>query len=571
LHPARDHLVAAAWLALACGIAEGLVLGTRAALGHFIWSGRHVGWMAPLSYLAFFGASSLGAAAIAALRPAWAPLAWAGGAFAAVGTAAWLRLVSLQRLHPLSIAVVALAVGVQVVRGVRRDPVRWARFTRRSLPALAGVVLVWGAGSSTWWWWRERRALEALPSARAGAPNVLLLILDTVRAASLSLYGYGRPTTPNIERLAAGGVTFDWAFAPAPWTLPSHGSLFSGRPPWQLSGGFLRPFDRRVPVVAEVLASHGYVTAGFVANHYYVGWESGLGRGFAHFEDYRISPKQILLSSELGQVLADWNNRLILRSHDPSPAPLINARFRAWLPRAGDRPYFAVLNYMEAHLPYRTPRAWEARFAGDSAKVDRYDAAVAYLDAAVGDLLDSLDGSGALANTIVIVTSDHGEQLGEHGIDDHGNSLYLPLLRVPLVIAYPAGGVPAGARVAAPADLRHLAATIVDLTDSGALGELSGASLRSWWLGQPADSGALGAQLERHPTPRSWYRNRDGAMWSLLDGPHHVIRNADGSLEVYEYRADPLEERDVAASAALAPRLTRWRTMFDSLRAEAVR
>jgi hypothetical protein len=151
---------------------------------------------------------------------------------------------------------------------------------------------------------RERRALGKLPPAAEGVPNVLLLVLDTVRAASLSLYGYPRPTTPNLEKWAAKGVVFERAIAPAPWTLPSHGSLFTGRHPQELSGEHLVPLNEEQPTLAEALRDAGYATAGFAANPTYTTRASGLARGFARYEDFPITWGRFLISSWLSRMIS---------------------------------------------------------------------------------------------------------------------------------------------------------------------------------------------------------------------------------------------------------------------------
>src|SRR5262249_43485980 len=137
--------------------------------------------------------------------------------------------------------------------------------------------------------WSEHRRTAALPPPAPAARNVLLLVWDTVRAQNLSLHGYSRRTTPNLQRLAARGVQFRHAFATAPWTLPSHASLFTGRWPHELSANWKTPLDEQVPTLAGRLSSRGYDTAGFVANLDFCSRETGLGRGFVHYEDYPLS------------------------------------------------------------------------------------------------------------------------------------------------------------------------------------------------------------------------------------------------------------------------------------------
>ena len=131
---------------------------------------------------------------------------------------------------------------------------------------------------------RERSSL-----ASGGAPNVLLVVLDTVRADRLSLYGYPRPTSRTLEKLARQGIRFDEARATAPWTLASHASMFTGRWPSELDVRWLTPLRGRFPTVAEYLGSHGFATAGFAANTGYCSYDTGLDRGFTHFEDYDLN------------------------------------------------------------------------------------------------------------------------------------------------------------------------------------------------------------------------------------------------------------------------------------------
>ena len=126
---------------------------------------------------------------------------------------------------------------------------------------------------------------------------MLIVVLDTVRAASMSLYGYDRDTTPELKRWAAEGVTFDWAFSTAPWTLTSHATMFTGLYPNQFVGDFERPVSTPAPMLAEMFRSRGHVTGGFVANLPYTSYESGLTRGFVHYDDYRVTPRQAVLHS----------------------------------------------------------------------------------------------------------------------------------------------------------------------------------------------------------------------------------------------------------------------------------
>ena len=214
----------------------------------------------------------------------------------------------------------------------------------------------------------------ACPGPPAGAaargPNVLLIVLDTVRASSLSLYGYARDTTPQLTRWARRGVRFDWAVAPACWTFPSHCCFFTGRWPYELNSHWQLVLNTPHPTLAEFLAARGYLTAGFVANTSYCSYETGLDRGFAHYEDYPLSPRTILGSTAVGR----WITQNVLSYRDfygrkwiqyqSRDAGGINRAFLDWLSRQrrGERPFFAFLNYLDAHEPFLVPGEHTPRF-----------------------------------------------------------------------------------------------------------------------------------------------------------------------------------------------------------------
>jgi hypothetical protein len=163
---------------------------------------------------------------------------------------------------------------------------------------LVGAVLIqagWLVGGDVLKRWRE--GARALPPP--GSPNVLLIVLDTVRADHLSVYGYGRSTTPNLEILARGGVRFNRARAAAPWTLASHATMFTGLWPHELGSRWMHPMRGDVPTLAEHLGSSGYATAGFVGNTFYCAYDSGLDRGFTHYRDYPVNWVSALRTAKL--------------------------------------------------------------------------------------------------------------------------------------------------------------------------------------------------------------------------------------------------------------------------------
>ena len=196
-----------------------------------------------------------------------------------------ILMVSSPKIYPYAWVILALGLAWRLAQVVERHASTARRWQLLSFPALLGVVaisagFVFGGDRLKE---RDERSRRLPPG---DSPNVVLIVLDTVRADRLSLYGYERRTSPNLERLARRGIRFDQARATAPWTLPSHASLFTGRLPHELGVQWGTPLENRFTTLAEYLGSRGYATAGFVANTLFCSFDTGLDRGFTHYEDY---------------------------------------------------------------------------------------------------------------------------------------------------------------------------------------------------------------------------------------------------------------------------------------------
>lgn len=537
----------------------------RFALHDFIWVSRDFVWMIPLGYLAIFGAIAVPVAALAIVAPRLMPERLVAFLFSTL--AALSVMLMFPRLHPLASLAVAIGFGVRTAALVPADATHVRPWIPRWVVGTALALIAVAAVREGLYRYRESRDIGALRVPPAGAPNVLLIILDTVRAASMSFMGYERATTPEIARVAGEGTVFDHAYAMAPWTLPSHAGIFTARYPSTLSADWRVPLDESQPLLAEAFARAGYLTAGFAANHFYTSWESGLTRGFAHYEDYRRTWKQVLLSTTLLQTNFFWSVAHDLRlsnivtqllhldlrtqtmwTSDRKLAERVSNEFLAWEGAPHRRPFFAFLNFYDAHLPYDPPGEWHGRFAAEPNDLDRYDGAIAYMDHEVGRTLEALRTRGILDNTVVIITSDHGEGFGEHGLHGHGNSLYRPELHVPLVIRYPAR-VPAARRVETPVSLRDLGATLFDLTGMQAFSSLAGASLAGAWLSTaPSSLSAVVSEVSAGINTEPSAPVSRGAMRSLIDSTAHYIRNGDGVEELYAYRNDLAEGQNLAAA-----------------------
>jgi arylsulfatase A-like enzyme len=578
-----------AWFGFLSGMIESVPMWVRAIVTHDPREApaAEVIWMGPIAAMM---AGVVVALVLALVLRAWRGLSLRVPVTLFAGAAAYAVIRNARLgIETWAATLLALGLGLQVAIWISRHPEPWRGFVRRTAPAML-VLLVLGVASTVGLdRVRERLRLARLGEATPGSPNVLFLILDTVRASELSLYGYSRETSPQLERLAAQGVTFDAAIATAPWTLPSHASLFTGRFAQELSADFDQALGDEFPTLAEVLAAHGYATGGFVANLVYTPTSSGLDRGFSAYRDHPVTISTLLSSSRWTRAPAEWIRPRIGMHHGMrrKNAAQVNDEFLGWLRKTGERPFFAFLNYFDAHHPYEVQPGFERRFSEqpprfweiegwrrdiDAAErqemVDAYDSSIAYIDFHIGKLLTALDSRGLLDNTLVVVVGDHGEHFGEHGIYIHGNSVYLPLLRVPLLVSLP-GRVQQGTRVTSTVSIRDIPATVLELLGLSAASPLGGQSLSPLW--QPGTQGEDRAAPSllmpnvlahpRDPTHR-------GVMQSVIRGNLHYIVNGDGVEELYNWRQDPEEAANLAGAPEARAQMEQMRRLLDEVPAK---
>jgi arylsulfatase A-like enzyme len=610
---ALDVLVLAVWCGLAAGLLEvGARVLCRAInpVGQLYFMSRHFVWLTPLVNLSLFFGLGL---CLAALTRVWPRVGgWVGPRLICALAMLPLLMVARPRIYPEAWFILAVGVATRLVPLFehRRHVVRLRLV--QTFPALLGVVLIL-AGTVVGGDWLKVRREAARAQPPAGSPNVLLIVLDTVRADHLSVYGYERPTTPTLERLAKHGVRFDAARATAPWTLMSHASFFTGRWPHELDVDWLTPLRRNYPMLAEHLGAHGYATAGFVSNAQYCSYDTGLDRGFTHYEDYvleKLSPfrTSVMVEEALTQVvsvgsrqdsgvlraLQEWL-RPLFRYAMRRDAESINRGFLTWLDRRQNpgRPFFAFLNYLDAHSPYEVPSYANHRFGprpqtpdeqqivfGQWTSIDKvalppsyltlarncYDSCLAYLDEEIGRLSSELERRGVLGKTWIVITSDHGEGLGEHNLFEHGESLYSTEIHVPLLIV-PPSDIKAEGVVRETVSLRDLPATVVDLAGQGNKSPFPGRSLSTFWGTSRARAvenvdDILSELPSPSPNDPSHGRSpaRRGPLVSLAEGDLVYIRNeGDGSEELYDERDDRRELINRAQSDRMGPILRRFR------------
>ncbi|MCC6927944.1 MAG: sulfatase-like hydrolase/transferase [Gemmatimonadaceae bacterium] len=582
---------------LSLSVAGGIVAGVLDVLSlearrlwvePIVFIGHHTPWTAPLATVALFVPVAIGILVLSRLirQP---QLAWAATLWSCTFLGTFGALYTFPQIQRLAALILSAGIATVVTRrwshpgNAGRRGIRRAALATSGLLVIAGALFVWRDVR------REQRSVG--DTAPEGAPNVLLLVLDTVRAISMSLYGYERETTPQLAAWGKRGVVFEQAYSTAPWTLPSHASMMTGRWMHELSTDWMVPLDARDATLAEVLSRAGYRTGGFVANTDYTSAEVGLDRGFGHFEDYTLNASQLLRSSSLWRALARIEVlRRVIGNHDNlgrRTAPDITHAFRAWAARDTTRPYFAFLNYYDAHRPYFPPGAWAAKFqtpgtplntryrkengqvpnptpAQVQGAIDAYDGAIAYLDDQLGALLRELESSGELRRTIVVITADHGEEFFEHRLWDHGNSLYAPSVHVPLIVLAP-GRVPEGVRVPSPVSARSIPATIMDLLPFRPATTFPGRSLQAVWRDSTVqDSIFLGVrEVQRQPER---YPVSVGNLGGVVAGTAQYIRNfGNDAEELYDGARDPWQHEDLSRRSEWAEARLRLRALSDSI------
>jgi arylsulfatase A-like enzyme len=530
-----------------------------------------------------------------------------------------MLLVAAPQVYPWALFVVGLGMATRLVSLTETRNVPWRRWLMWTFPGLLALVLI-VAGSVFGLDWLEQKREAAHPLPPASVSNVLLIVLDTVRADRLSLYGYSRPTTPALERVAKRAVRFAEARATASWTLASHASMFAGRLPDELGVKWQTPLSKKFPSLPEYFGARGYATSGFVANTEYCSYDTGLNRGFTHYKDYDADCEHLrpLRTAILFQSAWDGLTSLVrwtggsrfqpllqlLLEPQRKDAAVVNSQFIRWLSHRQEprRPFFAFLNYFDAHAPYIPPEGTPFRFGSgprtlgdfyvlvalwktlDKSRLvakyqelvrDSYDNCIAYLDGQLGKLFEALERRGVLDNTVVVITSDHGEELGEHGLFEHGESLYRPEIHVPLLFIMPGSGQPPCV-VGEAVSLRDLPATIVELAGLPGESPFPGTSLVRLWRDSarrtarraPNDGPVISELCGPNPTNPSKGRSPAvrGPLISLTEGEYVYIRNQnDGREQLFDERDDPDELVNLAKVAAMQPQLARLRERLEQI------
>jgi arylsulfatase A-like enzyme len=398
--------------------------------------------------------------------------------------------------------------------------------------------------------------------------NVLIITVDTLRADHLGCYGYHRPTSPSIDAFARGATLYRRSFATAPWTVPTHASLFTGKAPFEHGARTFKiarrgrnnvnPLHEDQFTLAEMFSAENVETAAFVANAGYLAPRWQLDQGFATYEVDESYAKKI--------------SRLAL----------------SWLEEHTEDDFFLFLNYIDVHKPYntRTPapfldtpavvdkgqlitKLYEQVMPGEKpvpAKlaqkvIDQYDTGIANVDNGIGELFAQMKALEIYDNTLIVLTSDHGEYFGEHLLVEHSKDIYMEATHVPLIIKYPG----------------QLEGSVSDLVISSVdipgmiLDQLPAEVAKPYLDRFPARPG-------KHPVLIENYYTRTGDLWNrrwghrfrrvrraIIDWPYKVIRSSDGAHELYDLSVDIAESNNLYATKAdVANRLFAKLTEYQS-------
>lgn len=359
-------------------------------------------------------------------------------------------------------------------------------------------------------------------TSSAGKPSrttpVVLISIDTLRSDHLPAYGYDGVATPNIDALRADSILYERAYSQIPLTLPSHASILTGMLPGDHgvrdNVGF--HLDSKIPTVQELLRKNGYATgaavSAFVLRH-----ETGIGHGFDFFED-DVQPLD-------GQTVI---GRVQREGHETWVAS------RKWLDAHLDQPFFFFLHLYDPHTPYTPPEPYFSRYG------NHYDGEIAYSDSVVGEVIADLKQHGVYDKALIILLSDHGEGLNQHGEEEHGVFLYREALQVPLFVKLP-GSRKAGKTVRTPVELVDVFPTILErtATQRPTSGHRSGESLLDFLEGGP--NRRIYAETYYPKFHFGW-----SDLHSLIDGNDHFIRAP--KPELYDLASDPDERNNTLES-----------------------
>ncbi|MCP4593636.1 MAG: sulfatase-like hydrolase/transferase [bacterium] len=442
-----------------------------------------------------------------------------------------------------------MAGGKRQSKRVTPEPQRRARWLLPAVLCIAGLV---GLGA----WLLPKRADDGGPPGALPKDNLVLLTIDTLRADHLGVYGYSRATSPHIDELALQGTVFTQAEVQWPKTGPSVASIMSSTY-CAVNGarGLHRRLDDRLLLLAEVMRDNGYRTVAFVAN-VNVGTYFNFTQGFDEVHEMWDTSDGVKRSNQEASFV---------------PNDEIARQVLAWLADHHEQPFFLWVHLLDPHGPYLPPESLAGKFTADDLHaggaeaapryrlpryqrteglttvgdfVAAYDAEIASSDEVMGSILGALDQHGLTERSLVVLSADHGESLGEHNYwFNHGRYVYEACTRVPLIFRYP-GRVAEGRRIETPVEMLSLVPTVLDLLNvapTQPTSQFQGRSLYRALLGDPLDP-----QLVFMESRDFQLAVRDGRWKFIMDPrPSSPAIPVVGRYQLYDLDVDPMETRNL--------------------------
>jgi arylsulfatase A-like enzyme len=385
-------------------------------------------------------------------------------------------------------------------------------------------------------------------------PNIVLIVVDTLRADHLESYGHHRPTSPSIDAFAGSAIRFERAYSSAPWTKPAVASMFTGlHPSSHAVLGLERSLPQSATTLAERLRDAGYAT-GAVISHHLIGSEFGFDQGFSHFLEDQARGHRHLSTGPVTRQAEDLVDSL----------------------RSEGQPFFLFVHYFDPHFAYlRHPEYgfsserparihWERGIAKlrvldpppDAEEIayleSAYDEEVRYTDAGIGRLLDSLRARDLFDDALIVITSDHGEEFYEHGWLGHTIGVTEELVRVPLIIRLP-GGLHRGKVIEEPVSLVSLGSTVLDIAGIAEQSEsFPGGSLTHHWIGsETQENPPVFVEVDfegRFKSALLTDRFGPNHQLAVVRGRHKLVMNKrTGDAVLFDVLRDPTEDHDIAA------------------------
>jgi len=591
---AKNTLTLSAAFGLITGLVEGVLLFSLHQAELLTWRLQNRAywyetlWIAPLVDVILFSLAGLGLALVEFPLRKKLPVGKISlFVFSFLAVFDWTFILLVGRISLFPILILAAGASVQIFNVLSKREKAVLQKLSQNLKWLAGAgiaifIVIQGGG-----WIQEKINTYKLGVSNSDSPNVIVIVVDTLRADHLSSYGYERKTTPFLDSLAAEGVRFENAISPSSWTQPSHASMLTGRYTYEHHAE-TQPLDDTYPTMGEAMQANGYRTGAFSGNTLFFTRRQGFGRGFLHFEDnYQSVPDAFLNSSLYGYLFDYYGLRKILHYEGVPTRRLasdINQSALNWIDQNDNKPFFVFINYFDVHDPYTPPESYLSKYGPTQgglvngfveryhpdltpeqlqSEIDAYDGSVNYVDDQIKALFAELLSRGELDNTIVIITADHGEELGEHGLLQHSASLYRQEIHVPLIVW--GAGVPSGKVIDTPVSTTAFPATILNLVNANAdifpsksLTLLFDGTVVKDWAQPISEVAQFDGAAEQNPSTH-------GEMKSVVGEEYQYVVHEKFGVELFNWRTDPGEVNNLANDSSSSSLLDAFKAYLEAL------